>query len=105
MEPVFSQLPSLVSLFPLLHGTGIGISPAGWRVLVLVFLIMERFPRERLDSEALRYVALLAMAENRGECSLIRETLSASDRQLVEAGETVETRERQVRGRFGFGES
>ena len=79
---------------------GDGISPAGWRVIILLFLLLAAFPREQLDSEALRYVTLLGMAENRGECSLLQEKRTREDASIVETVETVETdlaRERRVR--------
>ena len=100
LEPFSRQLHSLVSLFPRIHGMGDGISPAGWRVMILLFLLLAAFPREQLDSEALRYVTLLGMAENRGECSLLQEKRTREDASIVETVETVETdlaRERRVR--------
>lgn len=96
-EPFSRQLHSLVSLFPLLYAMGDEISPAGWRVIIVLFLILAASPREQLDSEALRYVTLLGIAENRGECSLRREKLSREDAAIVENGETDLTRERRVR--------
>ena len=66
-------------------------------VIIVLFLILAASPREQLDSEALRYVTLLGIAENRGECSLRREKLSREDAAIVENGETDLTRERRVR--------
>lgn len=96
-EPFSRQLRSLVSLFPRIHGMGDGISPAGWRVVILLFLILAAFPREQLDSEALRHVTLLGMAENRGECSLLKEKLTREDAAIVETVETDMEGERRVR--------
>ena len=99
LEPFSRQLHSLVSLFPRIHGMGDGISPAGWRVIILLFLILVAFPREQLDSEALRYVTLLGMAENRGECSLWAEKRTREDAAIVETVETDLARERRVRSK------
>ena len=95
-EPFSRLLHSLLSLIPMIHVLMGSITDMEWRVIIVVFLILMVFPRGQLDFDTLRYVTLLGMAENRGECSVMEEKLSKRDTIIVEKGETEAMRERAV---------
>ena len=95
-EPIARQLRSLPSLFCTIYFHQSEISPMGWRVIVVLFLLMEMLPQEQISSDELCRITLIGISLNRGNCSIIEDKADKRDVIIMEGERGNEEKERKV---------
>ena len=95
-ESIARQLRSLSTLFCTIYSYQSEISPMGWRLVVVLFLLMGMMPQEQIGSDELCRVTLIGISLNRGNCSIIEDKADKRDIVIMEGERGNEEKERTV---------